>query len=237
MNDREALERAILLEPGEDTPRLAYADWLDEHGDAAGRRWAESIRWMIARPENSWVCLCAAGKVCTPCRLVPGAGDIPKRTDRVGETPYVVHRGFVSEWRGTCGQFLGGPCGKCGGRGRVWPGHRAVPTTARVPCPDCRGTGTTPGLAAAIFAAHPVRVVRLVGRKPGGAHGPADRAGWYFTVGGSHTYEMPYDLPAHLLQFFEDGVGAWRVYDTARAARAALSRALVKLGRKLANLE
>src|SRR4051812_13085406 len=32
MTDGDALLAAILAHPEEDTPRLAYADWLDEHG-------------------------------------------------------------------------------------------------------------------------------------------------------------------------------------------------------------
>ena len=36
--------RAIAENPDDDTPRLVYADWLDEHGDAAGRGRAELIR-------------------------------------------------------------------------------------------------------------------------------------------------------------------------------------------------
>ena len=34
MTDREALLRAIIDHPDEDTPRLVYADWLDENGDS-----------------------------------------------------------------------------------------------------------------------------------------------------------------------------------------------------------
>jgi uncharacterized protein (TIGR02996 family) len=34
MSDRDALIAAILANPDEDTPRLMYADWLDEHGEA-----------------------------------------------------------------------------------------------------------------------------------------------------------------------------------------------------------
>jgi uncharacterized protein (TIGR02996 family) len=34
MNDEAALLSAIIAHPDEDTPRLAYADWLDEHGDS-----------------------------------------------------------------------------------------------------------------------------------------------------------------------------------------------------------
>ncbi|MDY3561703.1 TIGR02996 domain-containing protein [Gemmata sp. JC673] len=41
LSDRDALLAAIRVHPDEDTPRLAYADWLDEHGDAAQ---AEFIR-------------------------------------------------------------------------------------------------------------------------------------------------------------------------------------------------
>jgi uncharacterized protein (TIGR02996 family) len=47
MDERTALERAIAANPEEDTPRLAYADWLDEHGGAEDRRRAEFIRVSI----------------------------------------------------------------------------------------------------------------------------------------------------------------------------------------------
>ncbi len=33
MSDGDALLAAILAHPDEDTPRLVYADWLDEHND------------------------------------------------------------------------------------------------------------------------------------------------------------------------------------------------------------
>jgi uncharacterized protein (TIGR02996 family) len=44
MSDEEALLAAIAAQPEEDTPRLAYADWLDEHGDHIR---AEFIRVQI----------------------------------------------------------------------------------------------------------------------------------------------------------------------------------------------
>ena len=34
MTDRDALYRAILAHPDDDTPRLVYADWLEENGRA-----------------------------------------------------------------------------------------------------------------------------------------------------------------------------------------------------------
>ena len=44
MDEREALRAAIWADPEEDTPRLVYADWLQEHGDEAR---AEFIRVQI----------------------------------------------------------------------------------------------------------------------------------------------------------------------------------------------
>jgi len=38
MDDRRALMAAIAANADEDTPRLALADWLDEHGTAPGPR-------------------------------------------------------------------------------------------------------------------------------------------------------------------------------------------------------
>lgn len=47
MDDRRALMAAIVANPDEDTPRLALADWLDEHGDKHDRARAEFIRLQI----------------------------------------------------------------------------------------------------------------------------------------------------------------------------------------------
>jgi uncharacterized protein (TIGR02996 family) len=44
VSDEDALLAAIREHPDEDTPRLAYADWLDEHATTdAGRARAESF--------------------------------------------------------------------------------------------------------------------------------------------------------------------------------------------------
>lgn len=51
MTEREALLHAICLEPYEDTPRLAYADWLDEYGDEDDKANAEQIRVQIENPD------------------------------------------------------------------------------------------------------------------------------------------------------------------------------------------
>ena len=51
MNDEEAFLRAICEHPDEDTPRLAFADWLDEQGGEANTFWAELIRDQL-RPRS-----------------------------------------------------------------------------------------------------------------------------------------------------------------------------------------
>jgi uncharacterized protein (TIGR02996 family) len=48
MSDGDALLSAILAKPDEDVPRLAYADWLDEHGGESARARAEFIRVQVA---------------------------------------------------------------------------------------------------------------------------------------------------------------------------------------------
>ncbi|MDY3552787.1 TIGR02996 domain-containing protein [Gemmata sp. JC717] len=50
MNDRDALMAAIAAHPDEDTPRLVFADWLDENADPER---AEFIRAQIAQHQNS----------------------------------------------------------------------------------------------------------------------------------------------------------------------------------------
>jgi uncharacterized protein (TIGR02996 family) len=47
MDERKALLKVIAANPDEDTPRLIYADWLDEHGDENDRARAQFIRDQI----------------------------------------------------------------------------------------------------------------------------------------------------------------------------------------------
>jgi uncharacterized protein (TIGR02996 family) len=49
MSDERAIFAAICAHPEEDTPRLAYADWLQENGDDDARAQAEFIRTQIER--------------------------------------------------------------------------------------------------------------------------------------------------------------------------------------------
>lgn len=48
MDEEEAFLHAICENPDEDTPRLAFADYLDERGDSVNAAWAELIRVQVA---------------------------------------------------------------------------------------------------------------------------------------------------------------------------------------------
>lgn len=52
MGTESDLLAAVLAHPDEDTPRLACADWLDEHGDSARRDRAAFIRLQIGRANS-----------------------------------------------------------------------------------------------------------------------------------------------------------------------------------------
>ncbi|MCE9560982.1 MAG: TIGR02996 domain-containing protein [Planctomycetes bacterium] len=68
MNEDEAFIRAIVDNPGDDTPRLVYADWLDDHDDPRGpylraeHEWAathdpsesETLRQLAKKLDPVW---------------------------------------------------------------------------------------------------------------------------------------------------------------------------------------
>jgi uncharacterized protein (TIGR02996 family) len=53
MDDRRALMAAIIANPEEDTPRLALADWLQEHGDKHDQARAEFILLQVAEENET----------------------------------------------------------------------------------------------------------------------------------------------------------------------------------------
>lgn len=104
MNDGDALLAAILAHPDEDTPRLVYADWLQERG--RGER-AELIRLQCA----------IAAPFRHPCR---GCGK-PIRTDRVADgcgcnSPRGVNHGIVPVYVCTCAECDASESGSARGR-------------------------------------------------------------------------------------------------------------------------
>lgn len=199
---------AILAEPAEDTPRLVYADWLDENGHASR---AAYIRGSIMHSET----------VLFFDREPPWAV-LPD-----GVTP-TWSRGFVSAVTLTAAAYLGGECQRCGGRG--W--HDTNPGDAEMNCLACNGTGRTPGLAKELFAAHPIERVTLSDKRPlqtDDAFGRGHPAFVWFS-GPALAATSPHHLPDSLVY------GCRAFYPTRDAALAALSAACVRHGRKLAGL-
>jgi uncharacterized protein (TIGR02996 family) len=146
-------------------------------------------------------------------------------------------RGFVARVECTLTTFVGGPCGRCYGTGL----HNRLNPGQTDPCPACSGSGRLPGIAAALFKSQPVEGVRLTDREPlafssGKCSG---RFGWNWTDG---EPEDPEDIPIAMYEIMvaaepDRENGAWLFFDSADAARAALSAACVRYGRTLAGIE
>lgn len=111
MNDTYShLLRAVLDEPDEDLHRSAFADWLEEHGDAGQREWAEFIRVQceLARL-GSWVDYYRAEGVdrldCTGERLRRREAELfdlshtPGGFPRLGPLAHLAEVFHPREWR------------------------------------------------------------------------------------------------------------------------------------------
>jgi uncharacterized protein (TIGR02996 family) len=207
MSERDAMLRAVLLDPDDDTVRLAFADWCDENGEperghfirtqvnrAAGR----PARWPLPRIRpRTWFNPWWPGRSCW--KVYNPSWDLLVAKIRTASEPGVgdslrVTRGFVSAITCTQSDFLA---------------H-----------------------AAAVFAAHPVERVTLSGTVPTRVDAFPETGQWTFFVGdagveGGSRYHITNALWHHMSK-------SW--YDTAELALAALSEACVAHGRELAGL-
>ena len=103
MTQRDAFLRAIREHPDDDTPRLVYADWLDEHGDADR---AEFIRAQcaLARLEDGPERWELNGR-CEALRQQHAAEWLGPARDLVASAEFT--RGLVSRVALTAERFLG----------------------------------------------------------------------------------------------------------------------------------
>ena len=99
MSDRDALLAAILAEPDEDTPRLVYADWLEENGEPER---AEFIRIQHRLPGLS-------RRTAEAKRLIAREAELRKRLFKhLDKLPFVkitFRRGFVDSVTSGLGVF------------------------------------------------------------------------------------------------------------------------------------
>lgn len=182
--DRLPFLRAIVQSPDDDLPRLVYADFLEESGEAA-----EVARAHFVRVQ------CELDK-CPHLQITKPWCEIRNRREALSamESELLLkydliwfpltlkikwHRGFVSEIHLPLTTFLGGRCENCEGEGRIETGFRE---NSYGPCPDCGGdfeptyepgdlgyypgTGQRPGLGRIIAEREPVEKWVLTDREP-----------------------------------------------------------------------
>ncbi len=203
------LHRAILLDPGDDLARLAYADALEESGQDASR--AEFIRVQVEMAHKH-TCGCAPSLFvvpdCETCRLVE---PIRRRQrdlfDRHGTDwladfygPFAgidakMRRGFVASVRCTL---------------EGWMSH-----------------------GAALVASHPIESVSISGKKP--HHGISFE--WWLLQGIEDGSDIPADIFC-LLDGDKKTLGdwEWREYASEADALSALSLACLNLWRPACGL-
>lgn len=233
------------------------AEFIRVQCDAASGKPFEIMRlWELLHHSAEWFPgVCRAFRFDTRNWGVMSNGSIhyeSKHTD--GE--FFVRRGFVDELRvPTLATLFGGECENCGGSGRV-DGDRYEQSQ---PCPDCGGeygppdednptgvcpgTGRTPGIAAAVWGAHPVTRVVVGDREPSGI----DRAGvsWWRESAPRNPMSGVREsarVPDAVYEHLERSATAFTIgrctYHAGRdAALAALSDAIVAHGRALAGLK
>lgn len=66
MNEDEAFIRAIVDNPGGDTPRLVYADWLDDHDDPRGQYLRAEHEWAATHDPSEREALRQMAKALNP---------------------------------------------------------------------------------------------------------------------------------------------------------------------------
>jgi uncharacterized protein (TIGR02996 family) len=139
MSDGDALFSAILAEPDEDVPRLAYADWLDETGGAPERARAEFVRAQVALARTP------------PVELVPWNGQVLRLQARE-QVLLTAHRGcWLEPLLGRGGPLDGGGTHAGFRRGfaevvwmpAAWFGPRSADLFARAPVRELRVTRAT----------------------------------------------------------------------------------------------
>lgn len=143
--DQRALLAAIREQPEEDTPRLMYADWLEENGEDAR---AELIRVQIDR--KAVVCEWeAAGKqACEqwnserPVYRMQTICPACQRGFRLRDRERALIAEFGDRWRS------GPRCEACDGSGYTYqsPNKNPVGRTYDTTCSACHGTGDAGGL-------------------------------------------------------------------------------------------
>lgn len=217
MNDGEALLRAIIGDPADDLPRLAYADWCDERGDEAR---AEFIRVQIEdarlRPLDDYATGAEINDSWTREALHVRLSALRKRERVILSDHAHVWFRDAFPWCEPPGEALFAQWWSQIGRGFL--------SIVRCPLQAWLDHGK------AICAAHPVERVELSDRKPHGVEGV--RRGWW---GSDSLTHGPDNLPVslwkalrspHMVESSSTG-GGWKWYDSGDDAIDGLSEGCI----------
>jgi uncharacterized protein (TIGR02996 family) len=257
MSERTAFLRAIAADPADNTTRLVYADWLDEHDE---RDRAEYIRVQVKMDAIK------GGEVFHGLPVARRLDALATREEKLAAAHPEWFKCMCIRCVGSGGRYLngyryggpyyGGTCGTCGGsgnlfsKGQVWF-DRGFPVV-EVRLADL-GSGTGHGfaitswLAAVVLACPAVRLV-VRDREPlqGGMLGTGELYGalnWYANRGqdvepdGGNPNWLPWSLASLLSEGEALGphrseVERWEwFYDSPGAADGALSRAAGRFAR------
>lgn len=247
MTDGDTLYAAILDRRDDDTPRLVYADWLDDNGDADRAAFVR-VQVELARTEDCGHAARGTWRLDGSCRTCPKLYPLRERErvlwfghsrewfgdtalwlptdnyDRASPhvTGLVVRRGWPDEVRLTLAAFVGEVC-DCSDAIQGWG------------CPTCQNTGHTPGLAPQLAGLPLTRCV-LVGREPN----PFRDDEWTWSRESNRDdprHTIPDELFWHLAGYQPDRVENadedWRDYPTRDDALQALSAACLEYVRSL----
>ena len=250
------LLRFICERPDDDTVRLIYCDWLEEHGQQdrsdfirvqcelaklESARYGNQIFHMQAlrlreRELLRSGCLrwfgVGPGEIMSG-NLIPlmpwGRQGVPNTLSMLG----VVRRGFVHTVRCRLGDFYPLKCRRCNGSGRDQR------ESTEGDCPACSGTGRTPGLRPKIMwdgeHGHPVERAEVADKEPY----ETDSSGWrWWNEADDDVPPYTENIPYPIFNFLSNTNKSTheRLYPTREAAVSDLSQALVRWARREAGL-
>jgi uncharacterized protein (TIGR02996 family) len=224
-SDADGLLRAILADPADDLPRLAYADWLEEQGESDR---AEFVRVQYELTQLAFL----DDDVCPRC----GAGVGQYHENDCPATRLRRREKELLNW--PAGEEGGYPCWRCAWHapvphgGWAWEYRRGF--VARVEC----ATADFLAHAAALFSSQPVEEVRLSDREPGAAgETTKDKDCNWSRAEEGEKLEYPWWLPPEIFAKLTPRHGTINAYyGHPELAVADLSRACVRYGREVAGL-
>lgn len=232
MNERAALLRAICEQPDDDTVRLAFADWLEEHGEAE--------RGEFIRLQMELVHLRASGYHCYHDLTQPEHCEMCVRQKRAkelaiadagGRCQWEVWHGLPDDVGWACLNLTGEPPERLRGQGNWFRFDRGFPSEIRL------SQASFLKHARDIFAAQPVTAVTLSDREPY----PASMKPEWFWIHSNESRDEPTTIAEPLwrrsrLSGLNGRHHRAKSFNTPGAAREALSAECVNHGRALADL-